>query len=68
MKKTFYIVAALCISVFHAFFLDAWLSKSNLETDKITVEHKMLKDSLASGKIFPVNENSHENIAKSISN
>ncbi|WP_353138286.1 hypothetical protein [Pseudopedobacter sp.] len=68
MKKTFYIMAALCISVIHAFFLNAWLSKNDSEVNRITLEKNVSPDSLDVHKLLPVMEEEQMNIAKYIDN
>jgi|GEM_PF-6606971 len=61
-------MAALCISVIHAFFLNAWLSKNDSEVNRITLEKNVSPDSLDVHKLLPVMEEEQMNIAKYIDN
>jgi len=68
LKKTFYIITALCISVIHAFFLNAWLSENKSEANKVTLEKSASPDSLAFHKLLPAMGKGQMNTAKSINN
>ena len=61
-------MTALCISVIHAFFLNAWLSENKSEEDRVTLEKSISSDSLAFHKLLPAMEKGQMSIAKSIDN